>query len=421
MKTLSLKNLFAYLFILFIGLLAATALQAWTGPTATAPAGNVSAPINVGTTNQVKNAGLSVNALTVFGSQYIQTALGIGRQSPVVALDVNGTMRLANGGEVCQAVTEGSIRYNSTSQTMEYCNGTAWGALGAGGGTNLSRIVSLTSGSGTYTTPSNISYLVVELVGGGGSGAAGYDGGSYGVGGAGGNTTFGTLVASGGNYGSSAGGVGGGATGGDINIAGGGGTMGASPIYGQAIGVGGAGGSSYFGGAGGGAYGDGVAAVPNSGGGGGGGRAGAPNWTGAGGGGGGAGGYVKKVYIAPAASYTYSVGSGGSPGSNGSGSGGAGGAGRINVYEYTGSSGSGGSVGALSVTAVSHTAHVTCDGSQTSSVSCPAGTTVSGCSGWTGATWNSSGAWKDGNGCTADCGGGTANDLAVQAMCMSIQ
>lgn len=102
-------------------------LQAWTGPSASAPSSNASAPVNVGTTDQVKNAGLSLNALAVFGTGYIQNKLGVARTA-VVALDVNGTVRIANGGEVCQSVTEGAIRYNSTSKTIEYCNGTSWTA-----------------------------------------------------------------------------------------------------------------------------------------------------------------------------------------------------------------------------------------------------------------------------------------------------
>ena len=132
MTTLPLRQLFSFLFLAFIGLLAATALQAWTGPSETAPNGNVAAPINVGTVDQVKSAGISVDALAVFGSQYIENKLGIGRTSPVTALDVNGTLRLADGGEVCQAVTAGSIRFNAASTAMEYCDGTAWTAFGGG-------------------------------------------------------------------------------------------------------------------------------------------------------------------------------------------------------------------------------------------------------------------------------------------------
>ena len=125
---------------MFIGLLAATALSAWTGPTAAPPTNNVAAPINVGTTDQVKDAGLSLNSLLVSGNSlvsgisYVQQKVGIGlvgapNVTPVVALDVNGTIKLANGGEVCQAVTEGSVRYSATLHKLEYCNGTTWGTV----------------------------------------------------------------------------------------------------------------------------------------------------------------------------------------------------------------------------------------------------------------------------------------------------
>lgn len=51
---------------------------AWTGPSGSPPNSNVSAPINVGATSQVKNGALSVNGFSVYGSQYIQGNLGIG-------------------------------------------------------------------------------------------------------------------------------------------------------------------------------------------------------------------------------------------------------------------------------------------------------------------------------------------------------
>src|SRR3989344_6046620 len=51
-----------------LAFLAPIAVFAWTGPTATAPNGNVPAPINVGSSDQVKNAGLGVNSLAVFGN-----------------------------------------------------------------------------------------------------------------------------------------------------------------------------------------------------------------------------------------------------------------------------------------------------------------------------------------------------------------
>ncbi|MFA5838805.1 MAG: hypothetical protein WC849_02610 [Candidatus Paceibacterota bacterium] len=52
--------------ILIVGLNYANA--AWSGPTATAPDGNTPSPINIGTSSQIKNGGLGVNALSVFGN-----------------------------------------------------------------------------------------------------------------------------------------------------------------------------------------------------------------------------------------------------------------------------------------------------------------------------------------------------------------
>lgn len=76
-------------------LIAAPFVLAWTGPTQTAPAGNVSAPINVGSTDQVKNAGLSVNALTVFGNGVLTGSLGVGSSNvPSYPLDVTGNARV---------------------------------------------------------------------------------------------------------------------------------------------------------------------------------------------------------------------------------------------------------------------------------------------------------------------------------------
>lgn len=54
----------------------------WTGPSGSPPNSNVSAPVNVGTASQVKNGALSVNGLSVYGSQYVQTSLGIGTVAP---------------------------------------------------------------------------------------------------------------------------------------------------------------------------------------------------------------------------------------------------------------------------------------------------------------------------------------------------
>lgn len=128
-KTISLNQLFTLLFILFAGLLVASALQAWTGPTATAPGADIPTLINVGTTDQVKDAGLSVNVFSSYGSDYVQNDVGIGTQNPVVALDVAGALKIGNGGETCVPALAGAMRYDTGTNTIEYCNGGAWGGL----------------------------------------------------------------------------------------------------------------------------------------------------------------------------------------------------------------------------------------------------------------------------------------------------
>ena len=49
-------------------------VSAWTGPSQTAPAGNVNAPINVGSTAQIKNGSLGVNSLAVYGNTILSGA-----------------------------------------------------------------------------------------------------------------------------------------------------------------------------------------------------------------------------------------------------------------------------------------------------------------------------------------------------------
>lgn len=186
----------------------------------------------------------------------------------------------------------------------------------------------LTSGSGTYTTPAGVTRLEIQMVGGGGGGggsstSTANNGGS---GGTGGSTTFGTslLTATGGGgaAGASIGGVGGVGT---INspakgysFAGGGGLPGMLVTPSSSYASGGSGASSYFGGAGSGGYpvGAGAAAKSNTGSGGGGGASG-PTVDVRSGSGGAAGAYINAVIDTPVGSYSYAVGTGGTGGAAG--------------------------------------------------------------------------------------------------------
>ena len=64
---------------------------AWIGPTQAPTGGNTSTPEHVGTTDQVKNGGLSLCALSVFGNGYFQGNVGIGAVSPQAKLHIGGT------------------------------------------------------------------------------------------------------------------------------------------------------------------------------------------------------------------------------------------------------------------------------------------------------------------------------------------
>ncbi len=84
------KQLFTIFVFAFATLFALTFVSAWTGPTAAPPGNNVPAPINVGTIDQVKNGGLSVNAFAAFGTAYFAGKVGIGTASPSYPLTVVG-------------------------------------------------------------------------------------------------------------------------------------------------------------------------------------------------------------------------------------------------------------------------------------------------------------------------------------------
>ncbi|MBI4068348.1 hypothetical protein HY413_02995 [Candidatus Kaiserbacteria bacterium] len=210
---------------------------AWTGPTQTAPNGNVSAPINVGTTDQTKNAALGVNSLAVFGNAIISTV----------------------GGYLNFGTTAGAGGYGIRDNvgTMEFKNsGGAWQAIATttsgGGSSNAGISAQIFTASGTFTVPSGVTSVKAILIGGGGGGptfgCVGGGGGSgtatkwvtgltpgaavpvvVGVGGSsgatGGTSSFVGVTASGGfASGSTVGGTGGSTSGADLGVIGGSGS-----------------------------------------------------------------------------------------------------------------------------------------------------------------------------------------------------
>ncbi|MBL7671129.1 MAG: hypothetical protein JNM39_11660 [Bdellovibrionaceae bacterium] len=58
--------------------------------------------------------------------------IGVGTTTPAATLDVAGDVKVGNSSATCSATTKGSIRYNNTTNVLEFCNGTAWGLVQAG-------------------------------------------------------------------------------------------------------------------------------------------------------------------------------------------------------------------------------------------------------------------------------------------------
>jgi hypothetical protein len=51
--------------------------------------------------------------------------VGIGTATPATNLDVNGAVKIGTTALACSATIDGTLRYNSTTNNYEICNGTA--------------------------------------------------------------------------------------------------------------------------------------------------------------------------------------------------------------------------------------------------------------------------------------------------------
>lgn len=77
----------------------------WTEPTATAPNNNTEAPLNVGSDEQVKNGGLGVDALAVFGDVAISGTTS--------AQQINASAYCDENGENCGGIGAGTVAYSA--------------------------------------------------------------------------------------------------------------------------------------------------------------------------------------------------------------------------------------------------------------------------------------------------------------------
>jgi hypothetical protein len=94
-------------------------MYAWVEPAATPPSSNATAPLNVGTVDQVKNAGLSLDRLSVIQNATVGGSLGVGVVTPAAGMKVE-----VQGGPI--KATGGLIIETRTSDPGSPSNGQMW-------------------------------------------------------------------------------------------------------------------------------------------------------------------------------------------------------------------------------------------------------------------------------------------------------
>ena len=126
-------------------------LYAWTGPTSSAPNGNIALPINVSAVNQVKDGGLGVTNLvadTVVSSDITSDTLSSATATVTTVLAQKGTFTnavIAGQGFYTGVVNLATMLSNGIAITSpKYCIGTdcitSWPTGGTGGGSGWENV-----------------------------------------------------------------------------------------------------------------------------------------------------------------------------------------------------------------------------------------------------------------------------------------
>lgn len=76
--------------------------------------------------------------------------VGFGTSTPATRLDISGTLKVGNGGEVCDATHAGGVRFNASN--IEFCNSSSWIPLAAAG-SGMQSLNGETAGSQSFGTP----------------------------------------------------------------------------------------------------------------------------------------------------------------------------------------------------------------------------------------------------------------------------
>ena len=106
--------------IIILFTLGLSVLYAWTGPTASAPNGNIPLPLNAGTVNQVKDAGLGVTNLVADTVTSDTVTSGA-----ITATSINSTNIISNIISSLDSITIGSVTNQSAITAPKHCIGTS--------------------------------------------------------------------------------------------------------------------------------------------------------------------------------------------------------------------------------------------------------------------------------------------------------
>jgi prepilin-type N-terminal cleavage/methylation domain-containing protein len=94
------------------------------------------------------------------GEAYMRGPVGVGVEKPTTKLDVAGEVKIGNSGLTCPnggVGPRGAVRYNTTTDSMEFCSVTGWRPVGAG---NVTLLASNKPVGSSTTIPANTCSII---------------------------------------------------------------------------------------------------------------------------------------------------------------------------------------------------------------------------------------------------------------------